>query len=133
MKSDHFLSGITPRPQTGGFTLIEIMVVVVIIGILTTIAVMKFTGQVPQTKITATGVTIGTIKAAIGQYELDKGKLPESLADLVTGEKHYLDQEKVPTDAWGHEFKFYMKGDLVKIRSAGPDGAFDTEDDIENK
>jgi general secretion pathway protein G len=123
----------TPKRSNSGFTLLEIMIVVAIIGILATIAVMKFGGQTKTAQVTATEATISSIRMAVGTYEMEKGKHPESLADLVSGEKHYLDQEKVPTDAWGHEFKYYMKGDLVKIRSAGPDGAFDTEDDIENK
>jgi len=66
-----------------------------------------------------------TLRIAIGSYELDHGKVPETLAQLVNGEKHYLDQETVPTDAWGREFKFYMKGDLVKIQSAGSDGTLE--------
>ena len=116
-----------------GFTLIEMMLVVVIIGILVTIAAINVGDKANQAKITATEATIAGIRTAINQYEMDHGKYPQSLADLVSGEKHYLDQETVPTDAWKHEFKYYFKADLVKIRSAGPDNVFDTADDIENK
>lgn len=42
-------------------------------------------------------------------------------------------QETVPVDEWGNEFKYFMKQDLVKIQSAGPDKAFDTDDDIVNE
>ena len=116
-----------------GFTLIEIMLVVIIIGILISIAVVKIGDHSKKAKITATEATIGSVKTAIHQYEMEQSKYPESLAQLVTTEMHYLDQETLPTDAWGREFKYYFKGDLVKIQSAGPDGVFDTEDDIVNK
>src|SRR5690349_12360595 len=119
--------------STAGFTLIEMLLVVVIIGVLVSVAVGKFAHKATEAKITATEASINSIKMAVVQYEMEKSKYPESLADLVSGDKHYLDQEKVPTDPWGHEFKYYLKGDLVKIRSAGPDEIFDTEDDIENK
>lgn len=121
------------RGSTAGFTLIEMLLVVVIIGILVSVAVGKFAHKATEAKITATEASINSIKMAIVQYEMEKSKYPESLADLVNGDKHYLDQEKVPTDPWGHEFRYYLKGDLVKIRSAGPDGVVDTDDDIENK
>jgi general secretion pathway protein G len=120
------------RPQAA-FTLIEIMLVVVIIGVLATIAIVKVGNKITDARINATKVTVASIRSAIGQYELEKGKYPDSLADLVSGTKHYLDQEKVPADAWGHEFRYYLKADLVKIRSSGPDATFDTEDDIENQ
>ena len=120
------------RSRTG-FTLIEIMLVVIIIGILVSIAVVKMGDNAKKARITATEATIGTIKTAVAQFEMEQSKYPESLAQLVAGEKHYLDRETVPTDAWGKEFKYYLKGDLVKVQSAGPDGIFDDEDDIVNK
>jgi general secretion pathway protein G len=116
-----------------GFTLIEMMLVVLIIGILATIVVVNMSDNSNKARKTATIQTIEQIKLAIAQYEMDKGKYPESLSDLVSGEKHYLDSEKVPVDSWGHEFKYYIKGDLIKVESAGPDGVFETADDIPKK
>jgi type II secretion system protein G len=119
--------------QTAAFTLLEILLVVVIIGILTTIAIVKVSDHARKAKEAATMATIASILTAIETFELEQGKAPDSLAQLVTGEKHYLNQETVPTDAWGHELKFYWKGDLVKVHSAGHDGVFDTADDLINR
>jgi general secretion pathway protein G len=121
----------TCRRSHAGFTLIEIMVVVVIIGILASIVTMNLGGKTEEAKRKATMATIQSIRLGIAEYEMDRGKFPESLGDLVNGEVHYLDQESVPVDAWGNEFRYNLKGDLVKVRSAGTDGVFDTEDDIE--
>jgi len=121
------------KNQSAGFTLIEIMVVVVILGILATIVVSNIKGKTEEAKKNATKTMITNIKLAIGSYEMDNGKTPESLNDLVKAEKHYLDQETTPVDSWGHEFKFYTKGDLIKVQSAGPDGVFDTADDLINQ
>jgi general secretion pathway protein G len=119
--------------NSAGFTLIEILLVVIILGILTSLVAIKLTGKTEDAQVAATKANINTIKVAISQYEMDTGKLPKNLKDLVKEEKHYLDRETVPQDEWGNDFKYYMKGDLVKIRSAGPDGSFDTEDDIVNE
>ena len=116
-----------------GFTLVEILVVVVILGILASIVAAKVSGHTEKAKKAKTEADIQTIKLAVGQYEMDNGNNPSALSDLVSGEKHYIDQESVPMDAWGNDFRYYMKGDLVKIQSAGPDGNFDTDDDIINK
>lgn len=121
------------QKRAAGFTLIEIMVVVVILGILATIVVANMKGKTEEAKKNATKTMINTIKLAIGSYEMDNGKTPASMSDLVNGEKHYLDQETVPVDSWGHEFKIFTKGDLIKVQSAGPDGTFDTADDLINQ
>ena len=121
------------RKGQRGFTLIEIMVVVIIIGILASLAVVKVSDHLNKSKIAATEANIKTIRLGMASYEMDQGQNPKQISDLVTGEKHYLDQETVPVDGWGSEFKYFMRGDLVKIQSAGPDKTFDTDDDIVNK
>lgn len=120
------------RRRIGGFTLIEIMVVVVIIGVLATIVTVNLSGKTEASRAATTRATIQSIRMGISEYELDNGKFPESLADLVNGDRHYLDRETLPTDAWGNAFRYYLKGDLVKVRSAGTDGVMDTDDDLEN-
>lgn len=75
------------------------------------------------------------IKTAIQTFELEIGRLPTSMEELVkTGDADwpgpFLEDEEVPKDGWGNEFRFKMKNKRIKVMSAGPDGQFDTEDDI---
>jgi general secretion pathway protein G len=121
------------KKRRTGFTLIEIMVVIVIIGLLATLVAANLDGIGRDSREKATQANIQTIKMAVAHYELDNGRLPKTLEALVNGSKHYLDREIVPPDAWGNAFRYYRKGDLVKIRSSGVDGIFNTEDDVLNE
>lgn len=121
-----------------GFTLIEILLVVSILGILASIVVVKMTNQAGKAKITATRVTIESIKVAIDRYEMELSKYPENLAELVKeGDEKwpgpFLDQQEVPKDQWGQEFKYEIIGKRVRITSAGPDQQMGTADDLWNK
>jgi general secretion pathway protein G len=77
-----------------GFTLIELMVVMVLIGILLTVAVPRYFGSVDKGKLSVQRENIATIRDAIDKFNGDQGKYPETLEALV--EKHYL--REVPID-----------------------------------
>jgi general secretion pathway protein G len=126
----------------GGFTLTEIMLVVVIIGILAALVIPKIAGSSERARITATTTDInGGIKSAIGNYEVDNGFYPKSLQDLLQQPANaknwhgpYL--EKLPIDQWGNPYIYYYPGKhnstAYDLLSAGPDGKEGTEDDIGN-
>lgn len=82
-----------PRPHRG-FTLIELMVVMVLIAILLTIAVPRYFNTVDKGKVSVQSQNIASIRDAIDKYYGDQGKYPETLQDLV--DKHYL--RDVPVD-----------------------------------
>ncbi|MBN1674512.1 MAG: type II secretion system protein GspG [Kiritimatiellae bacterium] len=88
-----------------GFTLVEIMLVVVIIGILAGLAVTRFTGRTEDARRNAAKAEIARIKTAVDLYEVDNGKFPSSLGELVP---KYLD--KAPKDPWGNDY-IYNSGD----------------------
>ena len=84
-----------------------------------------------------TALTAGSIKTALDQYRVDHGHYPPlefNLDDLAVGhngsrlERPYL--TGLPRDGWGHPFRYKLSSGKPKVFSAGPDGTFDTTDDI---
>lgn len=119
-----------------GFTLIEILLVVVIIGILAAVAVPRLGGRVGMSQRKAAEASIKNISLAVNMYELDNGKFPDSLQNLLTkgGEINwngpYLEKGLLPKDPWGNEFQYTKQGDSYTIASAGPDGSMGSADDV---
>ena len=90
-----------------GFTLIEIMVVVVIIGMLATMILPKVLGRQDEAFIAKAKSDIRAISSSIKLFKLDNFKYPSALSELATaGSKGrgYLD--KVPKDPWGNEYQY---------------------------
>ncbi len=83
-----------PASRHHGFTLIELMVVMVLIAVLLTIAVPRYFGTVDSGKLSVQRQNISAIRDAIDKYYGDLGKYPETLQDLV--DKRYL--REVPVD-----------------------------------
>src|SRR5260370_39018784 len=77
-----------PSPPADGFTLIELMVVMVLIALLLTIAVPRYFGTIDTGKASVQRQNISAIRDAIDKYYGDIGKYPETLQDLV--DKKYL-------------------------------------------
>ncbi len=72
------------RKQNAGFTLIELMIVMAIIGVLAVVAIPSFVGAIRQAKEAALKEDLHVMRAAIDSYTMDKQKAPQSLDDLVT-------------------------------------------------
>lgn len=118
-----------PRPHRHAFTLLEMMLVIVIIGLLAGVAVVALTGQGDTARIGATKASMNNIKTALSSYQIQHGAFPPALPVLVPG---FL--EKVVKDAWNEDFLYYTpsadptKGyDLV---SKGKDKVAGTPDDL---
>jgi len=115
-----------------GFTLVELLVVVAILGILATMAVINISGQTDTAKITTCGTSVKTIRDAAVLYQTAKGKFPKSMDDLIEEDsqgKSYIGED-AREDPWNNEYKFETKGFKFIVISAGPDGQFGTDDDI---
>lgn len=135
------------RPRQAGFTLIEIMVVVVILGILATIVVPKLLDRPEQARRTKAEVQIQNISQALGMYKLDNGFFPtteQGLKALVEKPESgripndYRDGgylEKVPQDPWGHPYVYLCPGthgdfDLISYGTDGEPGGEGPDADV---
>ena len=114
-----------------GFTLAEILVVIVILGMLAAVAVVKTQGLTGEAAVSTTRQSIVAIKTAVDVYEIRTGKYPDSISALTQpiGDRP-APLEKKPQDPWGNDFQLRKTGSGIEIRSAGPDGSFNTQDDI---
>lgn len=125
-----------PRRRTSGFTLIEIMVVVVIMGILAALVVPKLMGRTDDARIIAARQDISTIMQGLKLYKLDNLRYPtteQGLQALITkpttgpeprGWKTGGYLERLPNDPWGQPYQYLspgMKGE-VDVFSFGADG-----------
>ena len=121
-----------------GFTLVELLVVVAILGILATGAVVYVPRFLESGNKGAAEKDIQALKTAVMQYyTMNKNKYPENLDALVdtSGDKApYIEGgEGVLIDPWGNKYELKFNGNRKTnpyIVSGGPDGAVGTEDDI---
>ena len=124
----------TPRERSRGFTLIEIMVVIVILGVLAALIVPRVMDRPDQARVIAARQDIAAIMQSLKLYRLDNQRYPtteqglEALVTRPTTEpmppnwKQYLD--KAPIDPWGKPYQYLnpgVKGE-IDVFSLGADG-----------
>jgi general secretion pathway protein G len=124
------------RTAEHGFTLIEIMVVIVILGLLATLVVPNVIGASDEAKEKTARANIASIASAVKMYRVTNGKLPDTLDVLVEKDERGRSQlEELPKDPWGNEYML-REGDRPgewEVISMGMDGSEGTEDDISNR
>ncbi|MDR3478880.1 MAG: type II secretion system major pseudopilin GspG [Gammaproteobacteria bacterium] len=117
-----------------GFTLIEVMVVVVILGILAAIIVPKIMSRPEQARVIEAKQDILAIQSALDLYKLDNGFYPstdQGLQALITKPTNaptpqnwksdgYL--QKLPKDPWGEAYQYMNENEKLRIFSFGPKG-----------
>jgi len=137
------------RSKDAGFTLIEIMVVIAIIGILATLIVPKIMGRPDEARVVAAKQDVGTIVQALKLYRLDIGRYPttdqglKALVEKPTSEPvpqnwkmgGYLDS--LPKDPWGNVYQYANPGtngeiDVYSFGSDGKPGGIGLDADIGN-
>jgi general secretion pathway protein G len=120
--------------RTAGFTLIEIMVVVFIIGLLATIVSVNVIGQTDNARITKAKVDLKQIEEGLHLYKLDNAIYPttgQGLAALVQkpsggpplrryNPEGYI--QKIPEDPWGNPYVYLSDGQNFVLKCLGGDG-----------
>ncbi len=133
------------RRRGAGFTLMEVLLVLVILVILGSMAVGMFTGVQEQAEIDAARSQVSVLKKQIQIYRQQLSQYPTSLQDLIvqpTGLtkperwSKLLDTTEVPLDPWGNQYQYKQPGshnvDSFDVWSMGPDQTDGSEDDIGN-
>ncbi len=134
-----------------GFTLIEIMVVIVILSLLAILVAPKIIGRSDDAKITDAKVQIRNFESGLKLYKLDNGNFPTTdqglqalLTKPTTGaipknyrDGGYLESNKIPKDPWGNDFVYISPGehgdyDLYSYGADGVKGGDGKDEDIES-
>lgn len=130
--------------KRSGFTLVEMLLVLVILATLAAIVVPKFAGRTEQARITAAQTQINSFELVLDTYEVDNGFYPkgsDGLQDLVEQPSNAQNwrgpyMEEIPLDPWGNEYVYECPGkhntSSFDIVSMGPDGRSGGDDDIAN-
>ena len=119
-----------------GFTLIEILVAVAIIGVMSTVAIVSLSSATDSADAAAVKQSVDNFAKGGTLYHIRHHKFPSELRLLVVDdgdEPPVIDGgEDILTDPWGTDYKIELRnnGKRFVVVSAGPDMSFDTEDDI---
>jgi general secretion pathway protein G len=146
VKSKFYTIGQSLRRTGSGFTLLELLVVMVIIGLLAGYVGPKYFSQVGKSQVKAARAQIDALEKALDQYRLDTGRYPvmeQGLAALITKPPNepkwdgpYL-KKSVPADPWGTPYVYKIPGehgeyDLVSLGKDGQPGGTGEAADITN-
>ena len=136
-----------PRLRARGFTLLELLVVVVIIGLLVSFVAPRYFGQVGKSEINTAKAQIDALGKALDQYRLDTGRYPSNELGLKALTQRPPNEPKwngpylrkdAPPDPWGKPYVYRMPGekgidyDLVSYGKDGQPGGSDEAADITN-
>jgi general secretion pathway protein G len=121
-----------------GFTMVELMAVLIILGLLAAVVVKNFVGQVDRGRVITTKASLRQLHTAVNQFHMDTGEWPsdaEGLKVLVQQPTNvdiskyqpggYIETTEVPRDAWGRDFIYETNPETGKpfvIKSLGADG-----------
>ena len=139
------------RTDKRGFSLIELMVVIVILGILAALIAPRLIGRTDEAKVVQVRVQIEGLETALKLYKLDNGAYPsteQGLQALIQQpdtapvpkkwrKGGYLEKSKLPQDPWGNDFIYLSPGlhgdfDIISYGGDGVQGGEDANQDINN-
>jgi general secretion pathway protein G len=119
------------KQYQGGFTLIEILIVVLIIGLLASFVAPNLIGRYERSKEEIAKAQVEMLSSGVMSFKLDLDRYPASLDELLksTDPKWrgpYLSKQNLPKDPWGKDYQYKTPGDHgpFDLYSLGPDGTF---------
>jgi len=117
------------------FSLIEVMIVIVILGLIASLVVPNLMGQSERAKEKLVCIQMKSLKDSLDSFKLDEGSYPTTLEGLNAliknpnpakyknyPQKGYLSSKKVPKDPWGHDYIYVNNNGEIDIISLGADG-----------
>ena len=140
-------SSVARLNPASGFTLIEVMVVIVILGVLAALIVPNVMGRGEKAKVDTTAITLKGVAGALDQYKLDNNKYPsmqdgglDALINQPASAKNWMQGGYVkggyPKDSWDNDIQYIIPGaegrpfDLYSFGADGKDGGEGTDADI---
>jgi general secretion pathway protein G len=126
--------GLTKKQE--GFTMIELLIVIVILGLLMSLVAPAMFSKVDSTKIKTARAQMQMIQTSLDTYRLDMGRYPLQLSELIASNQSGWDgpylPKKVPFDPWGNAYSYKSpgaNGEPFTLLSFGKDGRIDGSDD----
>jgi len=115
-----------------GFTLMEILLVVIIIGLLASLIMPNLMGRFERSKEEIAKAQVELLSSAVQAFMLDLGRCPNGLEELIQSQDPkwrgpYLSKREIPKDPWGRDYIFKCPGEHgpFDIYSLGPNGKLD--------
>ncbi len=113
------------------FTLMELMVVIIILGLLASFVLPSLTGKSDEAKVKITCIEMKNIAQAIKMYKIDNSTYPTTSEGLnILIEKKYFEDGKLPKDSWGSSFVYTDGENGFELISFGEDKQEGGSDDI---
>lgn len=130
-----------------GFTMIELMAVLIILGLLFGLVAKRVTNQIDKARKTTTKANLKALHSAVNQFKMDTGRFPteeeglmaliEQPSDVKNWESGgYLESTELPKDAWGQEFIYLLNPEsgkpfvLISLGADGEEGGEDFNEDL---
>ncbi|MFC0117834.1 type II secretion system major pseudopilin GspG [Pseudoalteromonas xiamenensis] len=128
------------KNKNAGFTMMELLIVIVILGLLASLVAPKFFGQLGKAERGTAVSQMSALETALDTYRLDVGQYPQTLDELRKSshprwDGPYLPKD-VPLDPWGNQYVYKVPGDngnpytLMSYGADGKPGGVENNEDI---
>lgn len=137
------------RRVRGGFSLLEMLIVIAILGLIATLVYNNLGGAMDKSKVATTRTQIGTTASAIELFHRDVGRYPttqemqgfkaliDEPANAPGWDGPYLSKDKAPTDGWKRELRYELDEKwgfrVISLGADGEPGGEEQDQDLDNR